>query len=307
MKSASYLSYLKLILAVGIWAGLYHIAKILLVSKIEISLIIFSRYFIASICLLIVLWLKKGKQKLKINRWQLCLIILSASIGLIAYNFLFFYAESLISGNLVAIMYAFTPCISCFLSAIFFKLRLGLLRISGILIALLGTVAVINYSSASCGKLFCINAFDHWDLGIIYAIGAAICFALYSIINKSLILTGLSSLVINSYSSIVASILLLLMIKLQGNSLNPLISQGTILFWIAMLYMAVAATVIAYFWYIESLSTLGILKTVIFQNTLPIQTICIGYIFFNEAISLNVFVCSLIVILGVVINNLAKN
>lgn len=307
-SSIQQLTYFKLIFAIGIWAGLYHVAKYVLIPGIDIKLIIFLRYFIASFCLLIILKVKTKKIIYPIGLKQGLLICLIALIGLIFYNLLFFYAESLISGNLIAIMYAFTPCITACLSAILFKLRLNILQICGIFIALIGTIGVINYSTASCGRFFCVNTFSHWDLGILYAIGATICFALYSILNKYLILnSNLIALVINTYSSLAACSILLFLFLFKGISFENIKLSTSQSFWLAMLYTSIAATAIAYLWYVEVLAKLGILKTVVFQNTLPLQTILIGYIWFNESISLNVFICSCIVVIGVLITNIPLN
>jgi drug/metabolite transporter (DMT)-like permease len=298
--------YLKLIFAIAIWAGLYHVAKLLLVPGINPCFIIFLRYFISSFVLLYILKLRTGKIFHKIDCKGLILLTLIAIIGVFLYNLLFLYAEILTSGNLVAIMYAFTPCITVFLSSILFRLPLGLGRISGLLIALSGAIGVINYASASCGQFFCLSTFSNLNLGIIYAIGASVCFAIYSIINRYLLQNNLKSIVINTYSAIISVVLLVIINLYNQVPLMATLDQTTLTFWIAMLYMSILATVFAYLFYTDALAGLGILRVVICQNTLPMQTIILGCIFFNEQISLSIIACSLLVIVGVIITSIAR-
>lgn len=299
--------YLKLIFAIGIWAGLYHVAKLLLIPGVNPCFIIFLRYFISSFVLLYILKLRTGKIFHRLKYKDLLLLSLIAIVGIFLYNLLFLYAEILASGNLVAIMYAFTPCITVFLSSILFRLPLGLAKVSGLLIALAGAIGVINYASASCGQFFCLSTFKSPNLGIVYAIGASVCFAIYSLINRYLLESNLKSIVINTYSAIIGVVLLLLINLYNQVPILVILQQTTPTFWLAMFYMSILATVFAYLCYTDALAGLGILRVVICQNTLPMQTIILGCIFFNEEISFSIIACSLLIIAGVIITSIARS
>lgn len=305
MKSSS-LNYIKLVSAIAIWASLYHIAKGLLGHGVDILFVVFLRYFISAIILLGILKIKTGKIIHQLGTQELLLLCVSGCIGVSIYNITFFYAESLVSGNIVAIMFSFAPCLTVILSILFLNLKPNTISIFGMIIALLGTVGVINFATPSCGQFFCLSTFNHWDLGVGLALLAAFCFAINSTIVRVVSEKKIPGIVINTYSAIfgVALTILLMIVHNQPIDIDLYWNHN---FVFSILYIAILATVLAYLWFTDALVKLGVLKTVIFQNTLPLQTIVIGWLFFNETISMNIFRCSLLVIAGVIMTNLGNS
>lgn len=297
LSEKTFIPSLKLLVAIFTWAALYHIAKFIIVPGLSVYLMAFIRYFIAGFCLWGVLRFKTGRFIHPLTLKQGILIFFIGLVGIFTYNVMFFYAESLISGNLVAILYAFTPCITCILSSIVFKVKLRWQQKFGILIALIGAIGVITYATDSSW-----SSFVSWNPGILFAILAAVSFAVYSVLNKCVLNQNLSGIVINTYAAIVGAVILFAASLLHGDSLT-IISSFNFRFWLAMFYVSIIATVIAYLWYTSAIAKIGILRTVIFQNTLPLQTILVGFVIFNEKINSGVLYCGLIILCGVYIIN----
>lgn len=296
--------YFKLVCALAIWSGMYHVARPV-AKKFDPCLIAFLRYTIAAVLLLFILKIKTGHINPRLNLRQWLAIISIGTVGIYLYNIFFFNAEALISGNTVAILYAFTPCLSTIISAYVFKTKLNWLCKTGIIIAMLGSIGVINYATPDCGQLFCSSIFHDINRGEIYGILATIVFSCYSVLSKYASQQQISSIVINTYGAVVGCVLLGITSLFHSN-FNQ-INHFDLSFWLVMFYMAVLATVFSYLWYIDAIVHLGVFKTVMFQNTLPLQTVLIGYVIFHEKINLGELVCGTILLAGVYLSNLSIN
>ena len=294
--------YLKLILALLLWAGLYHIAKPATIAA-DPFLVGFLRYTIAAVIFLCILKIRSKSFNPNFNLTQWFLVAAVGSVGVFAYNVFFLNAEALISGNIVAILYAFAPCLTTLISSIVFKTRLNLLSKIGIVIALLGSLGVINYATPSCGQYFCTSIFTSIGRGEIFGVLATISFACYSVLSKYTSSKNVSSLPMNTYAAVFGSILLGITASFKSDF--SVLSHVGLSFWAAIFYIAVLATIIAYLWYIDAIIHLGVFKTVVFQNTIPLQTVLIGYLFFHSQIGLGELVCGGVILLGVYITNYA--
>ena len=293
--------YLRLIAAIFIWSMLYHIAK----PAASISgpyLIAFLRYLIAALLSLGILKWRTGKFIPQLNKEQWLLVMLIGLIGICSYNLFFFNAEALISGNTVAILYAFSPCLTTIISSFVFKTKLNLLSKIGIVVSLLGAIGVVNYASPECRCYFCSVTFQKMSCGEAYGLLATIAFALYAILSKYTAQKNVSTLVMNTYASVFGCIFLTIAAIYKGNF--TILRTAPLSYWLDLLYISVLATVVAYLWYTQALIKLGVLKTVIFQNTVPIQAVVIGYLFFGEKIGRGELVCGLIIVLGVYLTSM---
>lgn len=302
MKNSKLQYYVKLCLALLMWAGMYHVVK----PAAELGdpvLIAFLRYLISAVLLLLILRVrtKQWLPKLGLNQWLLVFCI--GAIGICVYNILFFNAEALISGNIVAILYSFTPCLTTIISAYVFKNKLNFLSKVGILIALCGSIGVVNYATPECGQFFCSNIFASINRGEIYGILATIAFACYSVLSKYTAQKNVSAMVLTTYSALIGCILLGIITLFQSDFSQ--ISHFGMSIWLALVYMSVFGTVISYLWYTSAIINLGVFKTVVFQNTIPLQTVIIGYIFYHDEISRGVMFCGIVVLFGVYLTNFA--
>ncbi|QLE78734.1 EamA family transporter [Francisella sp. Scap27] len=294
--------YSKIMLALTFWASLYHIAPIPL-GYVDLYLVGFFRYLFASIIFLLVHYhyTKTFFPKLNIKQWLY--VIAVGFFGVFLYNLTFLWAEKLISGNIVAIIYAFSPCLITVASCIVFKLYINSQAKAGILVALLGTVGVVMFSAGGDVSQ-CLNGIEI-NFGEVLSILAVCCFASYAILGKCCVREGVQMITINTYGAIVGMLMFGVICGFKSDFSQ--IDHTDFTFWASILYISVFATVIAYVWYLGALEEIGVYKTAVFQNMLPFLVILIGFIFCGETISMLALLFGGVVFLGVYLTNVAVN
>lgn len=305
-NNVKFMAYIKLVSVILLWGGVYHVAKYL-VSDTDIWTVAFIRFFSAAIVLLFIYY--RRHKRILITRprshWQMLFLI--GFIGIFGYTTLFFAAESLIPANNVAILYAFTPCITVLLSRFFLKQQISKLAYVGIVVALLGTIVVISLSESACnGKIICTDLVKHLSLGQILAVLASICMCLYNILNKRAVAMNLDPMTITTFSAVFGAILLFFTFWVFGAPAHTLLHKS-FTFWIAMFYTSIFATVISYKWYSEAIRYIGIGQTAVFLNGVPLSTVLIGVVLLGQSISSGIVVAALVIISGVLITNYAVN
>ena len=300
--NASTKGYIKISLALVFWASLYNIAPLPL-SYVDIYLVGLIRYVFASMIFLVIHYYFVGCffPKLSIRQWLH--IIAVGFFGVFLYNMAFLWAEKLISGNIVAIIYAFSPCLITILSSIVFKMKVNTQAKMGILVALLGTIGVVLFSSGG-DMAQCLNGI-HISFGEVLSVLAVLCFAAYAILGKCCVREGIHMITINTYGAIVGMIMFAIVSAFKSD-FSTLTHTG-FEFWASMLYISTFATVIAYVWYLGALEEIGVYKTAVFQNMLPFLVILIGFIVYGETISMLSLLFGAVVLLGVYMTNVAVN
>lgn len=292
--------YVKLNLAIFIWGGGYQVAHHL-AHNMETTCIGFIRYLIASIILIIIHKRHMGyifdKEEFKKN-WIALIGVGAIGIGL--YNMCFFAAEKYLSGSMIAIIFSLNPCITALLAALIFRQRIRLGGFIGMIIALLGAIGVVSYANPECGQFFCSNIFA--DIGRGQILTLILCFlaAGYSIFSKIASKAQVKSLTITMYASVVGTIWLFFATLFIGDF--DIIGK-TMTFWSGMLYMSIFTSVLGYFWFSEAINELGVAKSAVFINGIPLSAVLIGTLLLGETISLSVLGCGILIIIGVLLTN----
>ena len=300
MNSSLVKGYTKIVLALVFWASLYHIAPLPL-SYVDIYLVGLVRYAFASFIFIVVHYYFTKTFFPRLNFKQWAYVIAVGFFGVFLYNIAFLWAEKLILGNIVAIIYAFTPCLITILSSYIFNLKVNQQAKIGILVALLGTIGVVLFSN---GAAECLNGVQI-NLGEVLSVLAVVCFAAYAILGKCCVREGIDMITINTYGAIVGMIMFAIISLFKADFSQ--LAHTDFKFWGSMLYISAFATVVAYVWYLGALEEIGVYKTAVFQNTLPFLVILIGFLFYGETISTLSLLFGGIVFLGVYITNAAVN
>ncbi len=299
MNSSLLQGYVKIFLALVFWASLYHIAPLPL-EYVDIYLVGLIRYAMASLIFLVVHYFFTKTLFPHLNLRQWLYVIAVGFFGVFLYNIAFLWAEKLISGNIVAIIFAFSPCLITILSSYMFQMKVNQQAKIGILVALLGTIGVVMFSSNS--SMECSTVIN-MNLGEILSILAVVCFSAYAIFGKCCVRAGVNMITINTYGAIVGMIMFAV-VSLFKSDFSEL-AHTDIKFWISMLYIAAFATVLAYLWYLRALEEIGVYKTAVFQNTMPFLVILIGFVLYGETISILSLLFGGVVFLGVYMTNVA--
>ena len=198
-----YKSYAKIFLAIFFLASLYQIAPFPL-KYVDIYLVALFRYIFASIILLGVHYHYTKTLFPKLNFKQWMYIITIGFFGVFLYNITFLWAEKIISGNTVAIIYSFSPCIITIFSSYIFKMKVNSQAKLGIAVALLGTIGIVMFAGAgdeSCSTEISIH------LGEVLSLLAVVFFSAYAVLGKCAVNEKIHMITITTYSCIVGVVL----------------------------------------------------------------------------------------------------
>jgi drug/metabolite transporter (DMT)-like permease len=73
--------------------------------------------------------------------------------------------------------------------------------------------------------------------------------------------------------------------------------------WIALSYLGIIGTVLAFVWYYEGVVQLGVTRTAVFNNLVPVFALILSVIILREQVHLYTYIGAALVIGGVVIIN----
>ncbi|MFW5637555.1 MAG: DMT family transporter, partial [Thermodesulfobacteriota bacterium] len=180
------------------------------------------------------------------------------------------------------------------LSAYFFKERLNLVRVTGILLSVTGAVVVI-----SRGRLGEILG-EGLGLGEIYILVCVLSWVTFSLIGKT-VLSGLSPLVSIAYSSLVGTVALFFPAYLEGLAAH--LSDYSALDWLNILYLGIFGTVVGFIWYYEGIRAIGPGKARLFINFVPVSAIILAFFILQEPVTFSLLVGAVMVSTGVYLTN----
>ncbi len=184
---------------------------------------------------------------------------------------------SMTSLSIAAVLLYTAPAIVMVISAVVFKERITVQKISALLLALLGCVLV----SGIIGTENLIS-----KEGILVGLGAGLGYALYSIFSRAALNRGYNSLTIIFYTFLIALIGLIPLTDWKGLSSEMFASTDKFLYFVLF---AIASTVLPYIFYTYGLTKLTPSKASIMASIEPVAATIVGFIFFNERPSMVAF------------------
>lgn len=280
--------YLKLILVALFWGGTF-IATRIAAQTFEPFMGASFRYIIASIILIPMAW-KTNRNFLKVNRkqfFQLCLLGFS---GIFAYNFFFFKGLKLVPASHGALLVALNPIMVMLFSSWRYGEKIKTTSIAGMLISMIGVALVI-----SRGNL--LELFSSFQWGDAFMLGCPVTWAMYTLAGKDALKTT-TPLQASAWASLTGCAMLLLF---AGTETYPDFVPGKV--WIALAYLGIIGTVLAFVWYYEGVVKLGVTKTAIFNNLVPVFALILSVFILKEHVHMYTYIGAAFVISGVVIIN----
>ena len=260
--------YVKLILTAVFWGGTF-IAGRVVAKDVGPFSAAFFRFFIASIFLVLFTYKIEGRLPV-LHKKQIIPVFLLGMTGVFLYNVFFFKGLKIINAGRAAVIVAGNPIFITLFSAYFFKEKLNLIKIVGILLSVTGAVIVI--SKGSFHEI--ITGGIGW--GEIFIFGCVFSWVAYSLIGKA-VMDGLSPLAAVSYSSIIGAFFLFFPAFFEGAMQN--FRQYYLVDWAGMFYLGFFGTVIGFVWYYEGIKMIGPMKASLFIGTLMV---CSGVYLTNK-------------------------
>jgi len=284
--------YIFAILATALWSGNFIVARGLNESIPPISLAFF-RWLVAILVFLpfAIKPLLGQIHIIKINLLYLCIVSI---LGVSIFNTLIYFAgQTTTAINLSLISITF-PIFILILSRIFFGELITINKSIGILFVALGIVLLISKGDISV----ILNI--TFTVGDIWMFGAAIVFAIYSILLKYRP-KDLNILAFQLCTFILGLIFLIPFFIWEYNVTPPFELNTEII--TSILYVGIFASLLAFILWNKAIDRIGSIKAGMIYYTLPIFSGFLAYVFLNESIGMIHMYSVLSIAVGIFVAN----
>lgn len=285
-------TYVKLSLTALFWGGAFVAGKHVS-QHMDSAAIAFFRFAIASVLLVAVTWIQQGTLPRPTGKQAMALVVLGMT-GIFSYNVLFFKGLRLIEAGRASLIIATCPGFIALGSVLAFKERLGRWRLLGVVLSILGASVVV--SKGQLGTLLAGGV----GLGEWFILGCVLSWMIYSLVGKT-IMTALSPLVAVSYAVVVGTVALAIATGFDGLTANA--REASMLDWLAILYMAVLATVLGFVWFYEGIKDIGVTRAGLFINFVPVCAVTLAFLILGEPLTWSLGLGAVLVLVGVFLTN----
>ncbi|HQN18459.1 MAG TPA: DMT family transporter [Syntrophobacteraceae bacterium] len=284
--------YVRLVLTAVFWGGTF-VAGRIVAREMDPWLAAFLRFVVASAFLVIFLsTLEPGP--LKIPRRQVLPVIALGLSGIFAYNLFFFSGLKTVPAGRASLIVACNPVFIAVFSALFFRERMTVLKVLGIMLSLAGASVVIGKGDPLQllqGSL---------GIGELYIFGCVMSWVAYSLIGKYT-LRDLSPLASVTYACVIGA--LCLAAPGVSEALNRSLGSYSWSAWISIVYLGLFGSALGFLWYYQGIKAIGPSRAGVFINIVPISSVGLAFFFLNETIDLSLVLGAILVIVGVFLTN----
>ena len=281
--------YLLILLAVIFWGSSFVATKRVL-EELTPETIISLRLILGSLLLFFIALITKRNFSIKIKSHGYILLL-----ALIAVFHLWIQVTGLkyTSASNTGWIIGTAPVFMAILALIFFKEKIKLLQVAGIVIAVVGLLLLIGKGDISNIDLI-------KNMGDLLVLGSAFTWGVYSMVNKKITL---------SYPPLMTILYLFLMMaiiiipfNINKESLNSVLNLSHI-GWIAIFFLGFLCSGVSYVIWAYSLRDLESAKVGAFLYFEPFVTILTAWLLLNESITLLMILSGIIITIGVVLVN----
>ena len=289
MKSTKAFQYLQILLAVIFWGTSFVATKTLLYELKPVTIIIL-RLILASLLLsAIAIFTKRSfAVNLKNHLWILFLALVAVFHLWIQVTGLQ-YTTASNTGWIIGT----APIFMAILGLIFYKERISIFQITGILIAIAGLLLLIGK-----GNIFNNGLIQ--NKGDLLVLGSAFTWGVYSMINKKISLTY-SPLMTILYLFIMM-VLIIIPFNLNSTVIDSVINLSST-GWISILFLGIFCSGIAYVIWAQALRDMESAKVGAFLYFEPLVTVIAASFFLHEEIFLMMILGGVLITTGVFIVN----
>jgi len=290
-KAINYKFYLLMFLMIVVWALAFPFIKISLEELSFINLTI-MRFFVVSAAFSVVFLIKK-KSFSKLQKRDIIPIFLVGFIGVMIYHFGLNYGEQLVSPGAASLIIATIPVFILILAAIFLKEKIGITKLLGIIIALVGVIVISIWGKEG----------ESLEIEYIYAalavLLAAIVGAFYTVAGKKL-LVRYNALSLTVYAMLIGSIGLIPFVRI---SLFEEVAQMSLQVLGALLFLGLCSSVIGYLLWYYALEIKTASEISVYLYAIPVVATIASYFLFKDEITYMFVLGGILVIIGLILVN----
>jgi drug/metabolite transporter (DMT)-like permease len=285
------ITYIKLLMMAIFWGGTFVVGRSL-AQTVGPFAAAFFRFAIASVFLVLLLQRTEGKLRWPAKNQIIPVIVLGLT-GAVLYNYFFLKGLKLIEAGRASVIIASNPIFIALFSAYFFKERLNLAKVIGIIISVGGAVIVISRGDVSAA----LHGGLGW--GELYIFACVASWVAFSLIGKA-VMDGLSPLRSVTYSAVAGTLVLA----------GPAFWEGGFGFleyplsdWAKIFYLGFFGTVLGFLWYYQGIQKIGPTRAGLFINFVPISAVLLAFIFLKETVTMSLLIGTILVSSGVYLTN----
>lgn len=278
------LGALFLSIAASIWGAMYVVVKVV-VEVVPPMELVWIRYVIAVVTLAIIGFLMKQSWRIAKKDWLIIFLVglFGNTISIVTQEL----GTMLSTAQMGAIITSTTPAFMVLFARIILKEQITIKKCLSIVLATIGVGIIVGSGQIDITQ----------QLGGIYLLIAALTWALMSVLIKK-IPTQYSQIIITTYSSLVAVILLTPLVLPRLNNLDlsivlqPTISGG-------LLYLGIVSTAGGFFLWNKGLQLMNASSGGLFFFFQPIVGTFLGWLLLGETIGITFWLGTILIFNGV--------
>ena len=287
-NSLSKNAVLLLCLAMLGWAG-NTIAGRLSTGEISPMMVVSLRWFIITLFLLLLL--NKGIANSFIAiKGKIFWLFLMGGLGMTCFNSLFYIAAQNTSAINLGIIQGVMPAIILIGSVLFFKEKVNIVKLFGLLISFFGVVIVVSKGDFQIIISLTVNLGDVvMFLALFFYAGFTLGLRFKPEIDPLILMAYFS------FSALISSIPLVMLEAFLGYSQFPSNTNA----WLTIIYIAFVPSFLAQIFFIKGVELIGASQAGLFINILPIFAAILGVIILGESLQMYHFISLVVVLTGV--------
>jgi len=267
--------FAKLTLAAVFWGGAFVAGKIALRDVTPLATA-FWRFAIGAAVLAWIWFRREGPASLpRTTRGWAGLLVLGLS-GVFAYNWFFFKGLALTEAGAAALVITTNPALTALCSALLLGERLSATRVAGFALAASGAFVVL--SGGHLERLLSLRL----GAGAGYLGAAVLCWVAYVLLGK-VVLRETAPLTATAAAFALGTPLLGLGAWAEGGLVAALGAPWQA--WVALLFMGVFASALAFLWFYEGVVALGAARASVFIYLVPGFALFFAHLLLGEAVT----------------------
>ena len=272
-----------LVLLSVLWGGAFFFAGVAL-KEVPPLVVVFVRVTLAALLLLPLLWVYGHKLPRTLPEWM-PFFVMAVVNNVVPFSFQF-WAQTIITVGLISIINAMAPLFTVIVLACFRDERLTLLRVTGVLLGVLG-VAVLRGIKGTFD--------DPQTIGIALGLIGPLSYGFAALWGRRR-LAGVAPVKSATCQLICSSIIMLFLVGLFE---QPWAMEAPSLkVWLSLIALTVFGTAAAYLVFFEILVRAGPSNVMLVTLLIPVSAILLGNVFLDEPIRAKEIVGALIIGLG---------
>lgn len=230
-----------------------------------------------------------NRKSLKIKLKDIWIFAGTGLISIVIFNFCYFTAISMMSLSAAAILLYMSPIFVMIFSAIFFREKITLKKISAMVLSIIGLAFVTGIFGGTIIS----------PLGIAYGVASAVSYSLYSIFSRAALKKGYNSLTVTGWSFAFSTIFSAFAADLPA-CFNMFKSTPSMMLY--TLIFSIVASVLPYVFYSIGLKGIETGKAAIIASVEPVAATVIGFIIYRESPTISTIIGIILVLAALVLS-----